>query len=240
MNKLLRILMFCTGLAIGSLAIFSSSWAQDAIVGNVNAGSKKVAMCIGCHEIQGYKTAYPVVYHVPKIAGQYDEYLAAALQAYANGERKHPSMVGIAGSLTQQDIADVAAFYAAQGQKEKDEASSNHTPPAPPSSQVQAFLEAGSCAACHGADFTKGLGPTYPKLAGQYADSLYNAMRSYVAGDKNATWGRVNPIMSGALLGAKDALNLNDREFNATLRATSDYLASLPGTIYTVPEKPFR
>jgi cytochrome c553 len=71
----------------------------------------KVSMCIGCHGIPGYKTAYPAVYHVPKIGGQNPTYIANALKAYRSGERRHPSMRGIAASLSDQDIADIAAYY---------------------------------------------------------------------------------------------------------------------------------
>jgi cytochrome c553 len=68
-------------------------------------------MCIGCHGIPGYKTAFPEVYHVPKIAGQQPAYLINALKAYRAGERSHPSMRGIAASLSDQDMADLAAYY---------------------------------------------------------------------------------------------------------------------------------
>ena len=68
-------------------------------------------MCVGCHGIPGYKTAFPVVYSVPKIAGQSAKYIENALIAYRKGERTHPSMRGIAGSLSDQDIADLAAYY---------------------------------------------------------------------------------------------------------------------------------
>lgn len=71
----------------------------------------KVSMCTGCHGIVGYKTAYPVVYHVPKIGGQSAAYLANALKAYRAGERWHPSMRGIAASLTDEDIAQLAEYY---------------------------------------------------------------------------------------------------------------------------------
>src|SRR3954447_25725359 len=72
------------------------------------------AQCSGCHGIPGYKTAFPDVYHVPKIAGQQPAYLIAALKAYKDGARSHPSMRGIAASLTEQDMADLAAYYGPQ------------------------------------------------------------------------------------------------------------------------------
>jgi cytochrome c553 len=82
------------------------------IVGDADAAhNNKIAMCIGCHGIPGYKTAFPDVYHVPKIAGQQPAYLVAALKAYKDGARSHPSMRGIAASLTEQDMADLAAYY---------------------------------------------------------------------------------------------------------------------------------
>ena len=71
------------------------------------------AQCIGCHGIPGYKTAYPVVYHVPMIAGQQPAYIIAALKAYKDGARPHPSMRGIAASLTDQDMEALAAYYGA-------------------------------------------------------------------------------------------------------------------------------
>jgi cytochrome c553 len=70
-----------------------------------------VAMCIGCHGIPGYKTAFPSVYHVPKIAGQQPAYIVAALKAYKSGERSHPSMRGIAASLTEEDMKKYADYY---------------------------------------------------------------------------------------------------------------------------------
>ena len=71
------------------------------------------AMCIGCHGIPGYKTAFPATYHVPKIAGQQPAYIVNALKAYKSGERSHPSMRGIAGSLTEEDMKELADYYGA-------------------------------------------------------------------------------------------------------------------------------
>ena len=84
------------------------------VVGNVQNAKAKIEMCIGCHGIPGYKATFPEVYPVPMIGGQSAKYIESALRAYQKGERKHPSMKGIAASLSEQDIADVAAFYAQQ------------------------------------------------------------------------------------------------------------------------------
>ena len=82
-----------------------------------SAHRNKIAMCIGCHGIPGYKTAFPAVYHVPKIAGQQPAYIISALKAYKEGQRSHPSMRGIAASLTDQDMADLAAYYGVEATK---------------------------------------------------------------------------------------------------------------------------
>jgi cytochrome c553 len=99
-------------IAIGLALAAPASAQQAAKAGNAEAAKTKVSMCVGCHGIPDYKTAFPAVYHVPKIAGQSADYLAAALNAYKSGERAHPSMQGIAKSLSEQDIADLAAYYA--------------------------------------------------------------------------------------------------------------------------------
>jgi cytochrome c553 len=93
--------------------IFNAAAAAD-IVGNPKAAAAKVEMCIGCHGIYDYKASFPEVYRVPKIGGQSAKYIESALNAYKKGDRKHPSMHGIAASLSDQDIADVAAYYAQQ------------------------------------------------------------------------------------------------------------------------------
>jgi cytochrome c553 len=74
-------------------------------------------MCQGCHGIEGWRTAFPEVYRVPKIAGQHQAYLVKALHEYKSGERSHPSMRAIAASLSDDDMADVAAYYGQTGLK---------------------------------------------------------------------------------------------------------------------------
>jgi len=84
---------------------------QAAPAGDPKEAHKKIAVCEGCHGIAGYKTAYPAVYHVPKLGGQQAGYIENALHEYKAGQRSHPTMRGIAASLSEQDIADVAAYY---------------------------------------------------------------------------------------------------------------------------------
>jgi cytochrome c553 len=84
--------------------------------GNADAAKGKVSMCIGCHEIGGYKASFPTVYSVPMIHGQSAKYLESALQAYKKGDRSHPTMRAIAGSLTDADMANLAAYFAGANQ----------------------------------------------------------------------------------------------------------------------------
>jgi cytochrome c553 len=104
-------------LAFAAPLVTGTAFAQQAApAGDPAEAHKKIAMCEGCHGIPGYRTAYPSVYHVPKLGGQSATYIANALNAYKSGQRKHPSMRGIAASLSDKDIADLAAYYA-QGHK---------------------------------------------------------------------------------------------------------------------------
>ena len=89
--------------------------AQAAPAGDAAKGRDKTQMCQGCHGIDGWRTAYPEVYSVPKIGSQHEAYLVRALQGYKSGERSHPSMRAIAATLSDQDMADLAAYYAQAG-----------------------------------------------------------------------------------------------------------------------------
>ncbi|RKP44928.1 c-type cytochrome [Trinickia fusca] len=100
--------------ALAVLAGFAVSAQAADVVGNAKAGQGKVAMCIGCHGIPGYRTAFPEVYRVPVLGGQNQKYLENALYGYKKGDRHFDTMHAIATTLTDQDIADIAAYYAAQ------------------------------------------------------------------------------------------------------------------------------
>ncbi|NND93180.1 MAG: cytochrome c [Granulosicoccus sp.] len=82
--------------------------------GDAAAGGEKAYTCLGCHGIKHYVNTYPS-YHVPRIAGQHEEYLIAALQAYRDKTRSHPTMQANAGLLSDQDIEDIAAWLSSRG-----------------------------------------------------------------------------------------------------------------------------
>lgn len=216
MNKALSMI-----LVLAAVAGFSgAASAQDA-----KAGEKKAAMCIGCHGIPGYQASFPEIHKVPMISGQSGKYIVAALNAYKKGERKHPTMRGIAVSLTDQDMADLGAFYETHGGPAKNADAPAPTPPA----QVAELLKKGNCASCHGENLNKPIDPSYPKLAGQHADYLYVALKAYQT-ENNSQVGRANAIMAGM---AKPFSH-------AELKLMANYIASLPGDLKTVPESRFR
>lgn len=196
--------------------------AQDA-AGDAAAGHQKAAMCIGCHGIANYRASFPEIYQVPMISGQGAKYIAAALNAYKKGERKHPTMRGIAGSLSDKDIADLSAFYAGQ----KVAAPSGAAPQ--PTAEVAQLLQKGNCASCHGEGLNKPIDGSYPKLAGQHEDYLYYALKAYQT-DKNASVGRGNAIMAAQV-----------KPFShGELKALAAYIGSLPGELATVPNSKMR
>ncbi|MGV3494418.1 MAG: c-type cytochrome [Ramlibacter sp.] len=200
--------------------------AQAAAPAGPQSLQAKVAMCIGCHGIVGYKSSFPEVYRVPMIAGQNAKYIAAALNAYKTGDRKHPTMRGIAEGLSEQDITDISAYYEKLGAENRkpvaDKASRE------PDARVTALLQKAACASCHGANLSKPIDPSYPKIGGQYADYLFVALKAYKT-ENNPTVGRSNGVM-GAIA----------KQFsNAELKALAEYAGSLDGEVQTVPEPKF-
>lgn len=208
-------------LSLAMAGMSMSVAAQDA-----KAGEKLAAMCIGCHGIAGYQSSFPEVHRVPMISGQNAKYIVASLTAYQKGERKHPTMKGIAGSLTEQQMVDLGAYYEQHGKSSVVAVAQAAKAPSP---EVKALLEKGACASCHGADFNKPIDGAYPKIAGQHADYLYVALKSYKT-EGLATLGRGNAIMAGQVKAFKPS----------ELKAMAQYIGSLPGDLKTVPQSKFR
>jgi cytochrome c553 len=230
MRNLLLPIVAMLALAIQALP----AAAQDA-----RAGEKKAAMCIGCHSIPGYQASFPEVHKVPMISGQSAKYIASALTAYKKGERKHPTMRAIAASLNDQDMADLAAFFAAQARHGAPTAAASAPLPSgqdlvsqlnpAPDSHLADLIKNGKCLTCHGANFNTPIDPTYPKLAGQYADYLFVALKAYQT-TKNPQVGRANPVMGGMAVGLT----------HAQLKELAHYIATLPGELQTVPQSRLR
>ncbi|MDO9482376.1 MAG: c-type cytochrome [Hydrogenophaga sp.] len=222
MNQLLPTIVR-TLVAAATLSAAALTAHAQGVTGDAQAGQKKADMCIGCHGIPGYQNSFPEIHKVPMISGQSDKYIVSALTAYKKGDRKHPSMRGIAGSLSEQDMADLAAFYASQTDKTATET------PRTASTAAAALIEKGACASCHGANFSKPIDPSYPKLGGQHADYLFVALKSYTV-EGNTVVGRSNGIMAG----------IAKQYSTAEMREIAKYLASVEGELKIVPQSRFR
>lgn len=215
MNKILTLL--------SALLVAACAHAQE-VKGSARSADNKVAMCMGCHGILGYKTGFPEVHQVPKISGQGEMYILSALQAYKTGERKHPSMSGVASTLSELDMAELAAYYARNGLTEKTPATA-----APGPASVMALVSKGNCTACHGANFSQPVSPVFPKLAGQHSDYLYVALKAYKTEGVRQI-GRAHPVMGGVA-----------KQFtNDELKELANYIGSLPGELQTVQQSRFR
>jgi len=185
-----------------ALLVFSSIFAQSALAdGDADAGKELGYSCLGCHGIEGYRNAYPS-YRVPKLGGQKATYLVIALKGYRDGTREHPTMVGQASSLSNEDIDNVAAYLASIG---------GDTVAAGGSPSV-AFEKAQACTACHGNNGVS-VNAMWPTLAGQHEDYLVHAMTKYRDGTRS------DPVMGpqAALVAEEDVAIL------------AKYFASLEG-----------
>jgi len=179
--------------------------ASAAVAADAENGRKLAYACMGCHGIENYKNAYPK-YSVPKLGGQSATYIVTALAEYDSGARWHPTMQGYAATLSEQDRADLAAWFAAQSARK---------PGAKPVGRLPET--AAACTACHGTDGVGNIAEN-PTLAGQYADYLEQTLNDYRLGK------RTNPIMGSF------AQQLTREE----IRALSEYFSQQPGL--TTPE----
>lgn len=192
-----------------ALCLVTALLAQTAsAAGDPEAGEKLAYTCLGCHGIDGYRNAYPS-FRVPKLGGQTQQYLAIALNGYRNGARPHPTMQAQAQSLSEQDIQDVAAYFAGLA---------NETVAAGGSDDAN-FAKAQACAACHGVNGIS-ISPTWPTLAGQHEEYLEHALKQY----KDGTRGDAVMQAQAALVADED------------IKVLAEYFASLEGLETTRPE----
>ncbi len=200
----MKIVASATMLLLAALTIAQPALAE----GDVAAGKELAYTCLGCHGIEGYRNAYPS-YRVPKLGGQKAGYIEIALQGYRDGMRQHPTMVAQAQSMSDQEIADVAAYLATLSAETV----------AAGGTEGASFDKAATCAACHGANGIS-MNAAWPTLAGQHEDYLLNSLRQYRDGT------RKDPVMTAqaALLAEED------------LKVLAKYFASLEGLETTKPE----
>ena len=201
--------------AAGAALAAASAFAQAAgdastLKGDPVHGKAISYTCLGCHGVEGYRNAYPN-YSVPKLVGQHPEYLIAALQEYKGDQRSHLTMHSQASELSDQDMADIAAYFS--GTVLQAGPVPANAPPAPAAAAV--------CAACHGATGVSVV-PNYPILAGQHADYLKREIAEYKDG------GRKNPIMVGMAATIKDS----------DVDALADYFSKMQPALGTL-SRPF-
>jgi cytochrome c553 len=166
------------------------------LAGDAERGAVIAQTCTGCHGIPGYYNAQPA-YHVPKLGGQNADYMEVALQGYRRGTRGHDTMQAQASSLSDQDIADVAAYF----ESFEGEAETGRTRAS--AAQIEAGrTKAATCVACHGPEGVAAA-PQWPNLAGQHENYLLASLEQYKNG------GRVDMVMN-PLIGPLDEQSLED------------------------------
>jgi cytochrome c553 len=166
--------------------------------GSVEAGQAKAVVCVACHGPDG-NSLNP---EWPSLAGQNEAYLLRALQAFQKGERSNPLMSAQAAALGDQDIADLAAYFASK-------------PRAPKTADPQFAAEGerlyrggnknsgvSACIACHGPNGTGNAPAAYPAIAGQQAAYTANQLKAYRAGQRSSD---VNQMMRNTTARLTDA-----------------------------------
>jgi len=167
-----------TAAAAGSVEVITSTGAKAIYAGDVKAGQNKTAMCASCHGVDGNS---PIAIY-PKLAGQSASYIAKQLADFKSGDRVDPVMAGMVAALSEQDMNDIAAYFAVQ------------TPTAGTAegSDIGRKLYFGgdakkgvtACIACHGVN-SKGMAQAgFPGLAGQNADYLKKQIASFRDGSR--------------------------------------------------------
>ena len=205
-----------------ALALAAGSVMAAQPKGDIAKG-KEIAtnICAACHAADGNSG----IAMYPKLSAQFPNYIFHQTKAIKEGKRTTgaaASMAPMVMGLSDQDIADVAAFYAGHGKVKEGKAKEGNA-------EVTALLQKGACVSCHGENFAKPIDPSYPQIAGQYADYLYVALRQYKDGS-GAYFGRSNAIMAGIA-----------KQFtNAELKALAGYVGSLDTNLQFVPEARFR
>lgn len=149
--------------------------APAAADGDAQQGELTGYTCMGCHGIEGYRNAYPS-FRVPRLGGQGAAYLTAALRAYRDGGRSHPTMYAQASAMSDEDIDNLVAWISSVA-----EASDTVT-----TESAAAVPAAAACVACHGSE-GEGVVPQPPILAGQHSDYLEHALKQYRDGDRTGT-----------------------------------------------------
>jgi len=198
-------------------AIVTASFSSIQVASAADAanGEKLSQTCLGCHGAPGLRNPGPV-YAIPMIGGQHAEYIVSALKAYKDKTRSHKTMQAQASNLTDENMADIAAFFAGL------DGNSRPSLVSAAKAKMGEKLSA-SCSACHGKT-GDGDQSSFPKLAGQYESYLVHALKDYRSGE------RENIVMSG------QSTNLSIGE----IEALSAWFASQQGGLSAPKSKIFK
>ncbi|QSA96344.1 cytochrome c [Methylococcus sp. EFPC2] len=180
-----KTLWSCVAIGLGLTMV--ASFANAA--GDAESGKKKFYTCAGCHSVAGYDNSYPSVYPVPKLGGQHDAFIIAALKSYLSGERKHGSMEGNAAGLSDRDLEDIGAYLT----RFRSITESNVVTGNAAAGKGKTAI----CASCHGEDGNSE-NNAFPRLAGQYEGYLIKVLQDYKRGK------RTNPMMAGFAAGLSE------------------------------------
>jgi cytochrome c553 len=204
-------------LLVGALLLGTAQAAVAAdVVGDASAGKDKVVTCSACHGADG-NSAAPTF---PKLAGLGEKYLLKQMQDIRDGARPVPTMVGQLDGKSDQDLADMAAFYAEQAR--------SGSQANPELVALGAKIYRGgiaeravpACSACHSPN-GKGNAPAgFPALAGQHADYIAAQLKAYRKGYEDET-GRTND--GDTKIMRTTAFGLSDKE----IEAVASYAAGL-------------
>ena len=170
MRNLLIILSLALGLA------------HSAVAGDAAAGKNQTMVCGACHGADG-NSAAPTF---PKLAGQGEKYLVKQLRDIRDGARPVPTMAGQLTGKSDEDLADIAAFYASQA------ASGGQADPALVELGARVYRGGvadrgvAACSACHGARGGGNAPAGFPALAGQHADYIADQLRKFRSGAENS------------------------------------------------------
>ena len=194
----------------------SSGFAANANpIGDAAAGKSKTAVCSACHGVDGNGAA-----PFPKLAGQGQKYLLKQLNNIQDDVRKVASMAGLLDGMTEQDLADIAAYYSSQT------STGGQTNPELLELGAQIYRSGvadrnvAACIACH-SPTGKGNAPAgFPALAGQHAQYIADQLRAYRKGYEDPE-GRTND--GEAKIMRTNASRLSDND----IEAVSSYIAGL-------------
>ena len=167
-------------LVITTTLLISMAFTQAQAEGDIEAGKTKSAPCVACHGVDG-NSVNP---EWPKLGGQHEGYLIQQLLYFSNGERDNAIMKGMAGNLTDQDRADLAAYFASQGVA--------YGTADPEMVELGEKIYRGGnsesgvapCMGCHGPNGAGNPPANYPALHGQHAKYVENQLHGFAEGNR--------------------------------------------------------